>query len=238
MNKQLDEMKGSTKAAQDATYVACVGAQIARKSLFDAESGGADTHNLTVGSITQAAAVTRASAARVDFFRAKVTANIHENQPITIPLGIENVGQSEALKVHVQSQVRLVEAGTEADFTYSRPAMNYEDTGALFQGDGSTLTFKSRADGQDIVLSKQDFLRLQESTAYVIAYGKVDYQNIFGVPHWATFCLQFTVNDVNPSKHQKCASYNSADSNLAFPRQAIRSPHEPTMPEIICKRDE
>ena len=57
--------------------------------------------------------------------------------------------------------------------------------------------------------------RKKELTTYV--YGRIDYRDIFGVPHWATFCNEYVLEHVAlmPEKFfwTICDKYNDVDRN-------------------------
>jgi len=233
-NRQLQQMTKATVASQQSAYAACVSAQISRYALLELQSGETDSHNLAVGSIAQAAAVTRAEAAQVNFLRGGIvfTPKLGE---ITVPVRIANLGNSQALDVRVQAEIKITKINQEPRFTYSRPPMNHEETGLLFPRDASEFPFVAKSLGKKIVIDDAVLKQFTSGQVYLSVFGRLTYKDIFNVPHWAQFCVHFSDPRSDPNAHQKCADYNRSDLNamIAGPDGPKVSPSVP--PEITCK---
>jgi hypothetical protein len=231
---QLRQMTKATVASQQSAYAACVSAQISRYALLELQSGETDSHNLAVGSIAQAAAVTRAEAAQVNFLRNGILFSPKLGE-ITIPVRIANLGNSQALDVRVQTEIKVIQVNQEPRFTYSHPPMNHEETGLLFPRDAAEFKFVAKALGREVVIDDTLLKQFESGEVYLAAYGRLTYKDIFNVSHWAQFCVHFSGPASNPEAHPKCADYNRSDLNAMITESGGSKASPSVPPEITCK---
>jgi hypothetical protein len=131
---QLVEMRKTTRAAQDASYAACVNAQIARGTLIEMRAGGTDTHNLALSSIAQAAAATRAVAAQIEIEREGLS-ELKIGTEIIRPFTIKNIGRTAAIQPKIVSVSEIIDVGREPVFSYPEQPKNHADTGFMSPDD-------------------------------------------------------------------------------------------------------
>jgi hypothetical protein len=136
-----------------------------------------------------------------------VTFNTVENQPIEIPLRITNVGKTPARRVEAQFFVEIVKNGQIPDLHPKKKADNGYSAGIIFPNipnptNASRLRPIIRSEMKDLV----------EGKSYIAAHGRVDYRDVFNIPHWATFCLWVPFANAMFTSHE-CANYNNVDQN-------------------------
>ena len=242
--RQLGKMTDATTATQHAAYSACVSAQIARNTLLEIQAGRNDSHDLAVGSITQAAAVTRAEAAQMEEVSGdkRIDWNVDPNNGIIVFLwDVRNVGKSSALNVKMKAQVSILELGIEPDFHYRLPPINTIRTGSYFPDQNKEWQLKiSDKNGNRMVRTDPMFIDLNKGHGYLSVYGRVIYQDVFGAPHWLQFCSHhmFPMRETD-AKFPKCAAYNQTDEG-SLPKKVTNDtvPVPTTPPEITCKAPE
>lgn len=239
----MAEMRRATAASEVAAYASCLGSQTAQSILSQMKAGGAGSRIAPNGNGVPATAAARAQAAQIEFDVEKSTSvNVHV--PVLFHLGIENIGKSSALNTKVWGAVKVVDSGKEPDFKYDEVALS---KAAISATDPTAKLVLYSADDAGMVVPLNDatFERVSSGSAYVVAYGKVVYEDIFGTRHWAVFCHNIT-EPAGAGKHfNKCSSYNSSGvSEVAGQSiQASIAPSVPnapqsaamTLPEIACQ---
>jgi len=240
-------MRKSTNASERSAYAACLSAKIARDTLVEIQSGSADTRNAAIGSITQAAAVTRAEAAQLAVV-AKSVINVVPQQQIDIPFPLRNIGKTAALNIKIDLVSQLMDKGHEPSFIYPEQLTHHSTTGNLFPYAPEV--------SNDLQQSPRPFTMLEakyekllptgaqvdsyySGTTYISIYAKVIYDDIFGVRHWLQFCSWADrAARYTPKDHQKCAAYNKTDTNeivrviATAPEKVPQSPEEISCPSL------
>jgi hypothetical protein len=232
---QLKEMQKATKATQQSAYASCLSAELARSTLLEIQSGGADTHKLAIGTLTQAAAATRAEAA---LMKLKFD-DLNPPEPYTVgsKVSIENVGKSAALDVRIEFEVRVLPIATEGKFIYSSPAMNTTQIGFFYPKAPETINVYLRdSDRNPMKVDPHVIGDVNHLRKYVVVYGKVAYRDIFGVSHWIHICNHGKIEDARHGQYAKCAAYNQMDETLVA--EARIPPSADAPPEISCKKPE
>lgn len=239
MNGQLEQMQTATRVAEQGAYVACENARIARSTLIEIRSGGVDSHNLSVGSLGQAAAVTRAEAAQIKMSQVPDPSSITNGQPINIGIVVQNIGKSAAHKMHLQLQIIRMETGKEPDFRYPISPMNEFWIGSIFPNDSFPyqVTMATK-DHRSVPISDPEYKLFISKKIYFSVYARLTYVDIFGINHWIHFCgryghdprTQYSV------RYPKCAAYNNTD-DIPIPKGASSAVTvaNDLPPEITCK---
>ena len=65
-----------------------------------------------------------------------------------------------------------------------------------------------------VFVTKDQLKALQDNKAYIVAWGKVWYSDIFGIEHWTKFCVMRG----SASSSDKCSDYNDTDRNYDPPK--------------------
>jgi hypothetical protein len=234
----MAEMRRATAASEVAAYASCLGSQTARSIMMQMK-GGAVEQRLAApssGSALQTISATEAQAAQIQFNVEKTT-SVDVHVPVLFHLAIENVGKSPALNAKVWGAVKVLDSSQEPDFKLAEPALSKE---AIAPGDpAKVILYSADSSGLVIPLNDATYQQVKSGAAYVVAYGRVVYTDIFGVRHWAEFCHNIT-EPAGAGKHlNKCAAYNGAGvidpiarpSRLPMPSQNASM----TLPEISCQ---
>ncbi len=231
---EIAEMKRATAASELAAYASCLGSQTAQGILSQMKAGA----HIPMNSGLQPNAATRAQAAQIEFNVEKTT-SLTAHVPVLFHLGVENIGKSSALNTKVWGEVRVLDSGKEPDFKYDEVSLTKS---AIAATDPETkLVLYTTDAGLVTPLKEEDYQRVQSGAAYVVAYGKVVYQDIYGVRHWAVFCHAIT-EPISGGKHfGKCMSYNS--TGVSEPQSIpVDLPIAPqhntalmTMPQVACQ---
>jgi hypothetical protein len=238
---QLGEMKVATRVSENSAYAACINSQIARSTLMEIQAGGNDSHNVAVGTLTQAAAVIWATAAQIKITPSPAKSIIVANSVISIPWVVENIGKSAAHNLKIVAVVRLIDAGTEPEFTYPRHPMNQNKIGNLFPNDPRPMLVFTTRPGVStdanipVALTQQEYWRYEAGQLYISEYGRGTYTDIFGKSHWIQFCDHISSNLMTEqlTRHKKCGAYNDSDNQ---PLEGKRSlPTNERLPDdIVC----
>ncbi len=208
MSGQLKQMTIATKTSEQSEYVAC-------RTLEQVQAGETDTHDLAIGTLAQAAAVTRAEAAQLTVTMVGSTIKSLDGD-LSAPFLVSNIGNSNALNATVKSAIEVVDAKEEPQFTYAPSTLNIMTVGSVNRGERTQVIFYKTEHGKHSKLTRTTMAQIGTGTKYVVIYGQANYQDIFGLPHWAKFCykVQFPNQNSNSGTHRldaKCADYNAID---------------------------
>jgi hypothetical protein len=146
---------------------------------------------------------------------------IADNQVIEAAFQIENSGKTLAKKFRSDSVLAMLKKGEEPDFTYDPRRVNALEIRSgivlphLPEGRLPNVLFRN---GIPVVLDSIVHEELRKRNLLLIAYGKVSYWDIFGTPHWMTYCLDVGLPDAVPpvgldTVTKKCTDYGNADNN-------------------------
>jgi len=61
-------------------------------------------------------------------------------------------------------------------------------------------------------LSRDDYQDLKNGRTYVATFGKISFEDLFGVQHWMTFC-SWRALKAGQYAARKCTEYNDLDNN-------------------------
>lgn len=252
MRQTYTQIQSQTEAAQQSAYAACINAQIARRTLLEVRSGQSDSHSAAVGSVTQAITLARTEAAMLLI---RMESAISPQGPNQIPksemimapknFAYVNIGPSIAKNVHIKFVVQVLphnfepssfDKGVHFDHVSNDivpPGMRYETVIRYLDKDGKIIGPR---------LSDRQLQDLLSAKSYLIAFGRADYTDLFGLHHWQTFCSWIDASKMDYSrfdayvKHDKCGAYNDSDKNLIYPLPAASAPNvsNAPVPDIVC----
>lgn len=225
---QLQQMLVATKATQEAAYDACMSAKIARQTLLDYEAGAADAHTIATGTIAQASAAISSESGILSLGTAQTgtTSGFPQNwNKFGIAFAYGNAGKSPVKKVRIRFTVQLLPHGIEPDLQNRN--IYYDIARAtILQPGPQSFTSPNIIDKNNkfVVPDDKQLADFKSGELYIASFGRADYES-FGVQHWQTFCGYF--DNSTPERpvssgetnlrHEKCTSYNRADSNLLYP---------------------
>jgi hypothetical protein len=242
---QLKEMRKATRASASSAYAACENAQIARSTLLEIQSGRTDAHGVAVSSIYQGIAATQSQSAALTPFIDPLNLRVNEN--IAFSSRFQNTGRTAAKNVQFSARVVFLGRYEDPDFSYPPLQTAHMSIGRMYSGGSSYAGDRSlqpsisvlNKDGSVVKAEAKDLSDFNEGKKDVIAYGTIEYSDIFGVKHWTRFCTvnqKFTdVGTIKDSGHPKCAAYNRDDTNQAVSYNTNPNTPSPTaLPEIDC----
>jgi hypothetical protein len=243
MSGQLTEMQRSTRAAREAAYTACVSAQIARSTLVEVQNSGNDSHNLALGSVAQAIAVSRGESAQLKFILGNVFSGTTQENDHALGqvIGISNVGRTSAMNIKGRIQIEVLEKGTEPIFKYPTPS--HLDTGELDVGETpeKRTYYVLTAPGKHKRFTQDEINEIRSQVhKSTFTYGRMTYSDIFGVKHWVQVCRIMASEGVtlNSPPIPKCASYNKTDTNQVIPVPQYSSASKVMPDDIKCVKPE
>jgi hypothetical protein len=243
MKHQLTEMGRSTKAAENAAYVACVSAQISRSTLIEVQRGEGDTHGAAVAAEYQAMAATQEESA--DLTLTVHPPTVENGKYIKIPFELINVGKTVAKKVKLQVVAVVIPRNSDPNFTYApKETAELRATGLIageaIQGpDGSFQlnTFVRDTEGGGLIADTKMVSDFRSGLQDVITYARVTYFDGFGVHHWMHFCHAaqiFPERIIRSSGHEKCAAYDQTDANRVISSSNPVTSTAESIPAIRC----
>ncbi len=241
---QLQQMIASTNAAQDAAYDACISAKIARQTLLEYQTGEGDSHSVASGTIAQASAVIQGESGYL-----ATNATIGDSpdpakwQSVNPMFTYGNAGKSSISHVRIKYTVQLLPHGTEPNLSNGTIYHDSVLAGVLSPYSGFSFAKANLIDKDGKFLDQKtvsvdDF---RAGKVYVVSFGRAEYQDMFGTPHWQTFCGFFDYTVPDPTKrefmHPNCAKYNNQDFNLVYPLirpETGNTPPSTTVEQITC----
>jgi hypothetical protein len=135
---------------------------------------------------------------------------------VSVPLTFENTGKTAAKNLVGVIAVSIIDADAVPDFTYVRGYYSW-NSGYLSQGTQDTMSWNAldRKTRKDIILTGPENDAVRSGTRVITINGKIDYDDIFGIHHWVTFCQQSAapVNGMRIKGTKECSAYDQIDSN-------------------------
>jgi hypothetical protein len=199
----------------------------ANKQAADAAASAARTANQTLQSSVDAVRLDERAWVQVS-----VSApSYHINGPMTVGLHASNSGKTPSLKTTIHVATGIYSSSEKLEFVYSdfheghpqvffEPFVAFKDVPYDFPVPVMNRSAKAIAELQKPVRLTQPLLAdLLAQRKFMIVYGRIDYEDVFGVPHWMTFCgSQFANSIASPSEtRKKCNAYNQIDNLYAAP---------------------
>ena len=137
-------------------------------------------------------------------------------QPLLTVYKVTDTGRTPARNVNGVVVTHFMKSGEKPTFTYDH--WTSADLGTMLPGipqNAASYLLPSGAPKgahvDPLKLSRDMALQLKSGTGYIIVYGKIDYDSVFGAHHWVTFC-----QGSGPSEFthpQECVDYNQVDDN-------------------------
>ena len=152
--------------------------------------------------------------ARIDLKYPAIPMNVGSR--ITVPLVIENTGKTEAKKLEGTIAVTITKVNAVPDFTYKRGYYSW-NSGYLPQGVAATTYWNAldRKTRDDLILTASMNESIRSGEEVITINGRIEYDDIFHVHHWVTFCQQGggSPNGMQVSGTKECAAYEQTDEN-------------------------
>ena len=146
---------------------------------------------------------------------------LQDGLPIVVPIEVQNLGKTPARRVVGHLVITTLKAGEDdpwvgrGKFGEGDPARSLSMQ-TLYNTIPMTrpITVKvwdQQGNPADLILKPELHKALDNGEYTIIIYGRFDYWDGFGVPHWMTFCHQRAV--LVERRSRTCVEYNNADSN-------------------------
>jgi hypothetical protein len=133
-----------------------------------------------------------------------------EGKTFTAKVNITNSGKTPARNIISVGSLDPLESPKLPDFSYT----NHDrlNMGTLAPGAGGVIPFTALHDitaNKDYVIVHEFLDKLINKQAIIYVSGRIDYDDIFGQPHWTTYCAWLTV----PFNGQfaRCETHNETD---------------------------
>jgi len=138
-------------------------------------------------------------------------------QPIARPLYVQNTGKTAAFIFRME----IVKEGDEPAFDLSPPHISKINTPVEWQGESTpSLNLLILEAPTKPVLSTQDLSdRFTRRTIMFLTYGRITYDDMWGIHHLTTACQSFKAPDpsgviyTGSKAEVKCTAYTSVDTN-------------------------
>jgi hypothetical protein len=137
------------------------------------------------------------------------------NKSFLIPTELRNTGKTPAKNIHGNIVVSIFKKGESLDFTYTAGHAHYGiKAGTIFPSGNIVESFEAIKHGQEhaepIIFTAPIKDDLFKARSFLIAYGRIDYTDIFGGEHWMTFC-RYVLHPELIS--EDCTRYNDTDND-------------------------
>jgi len=140
----------------------------------------------------------------------------------TFPVKVSNTGKTPARQYRADIVVKRIKNARDPsiDFVYDGVAHLRESMGVMLPNaqplEIQATEVRMAADGKTVEprgMSDDEALNLIGYGAdFVVIYGVIAYQDVFGVDHWTKFCT-FASPSHKGVYAQKCTAYNDVDKN-------------------------
>jgi hypothetical protein len=138
------------------------------------------------------------------------------NQPLGTTYEVTDTGKTPARNVNGKAVTRFMSAKTIPSFTYEHGTT--ADLGTMLpgihQGAVSWLIPSNVPENvriEPLRVSEQMFRDLHNGTGYIMVYGSISYDSVFGAHHWIKFCQ--TSGPTAYTQPKECIDYNDVDNN-------------------------
>jgi hypothetical protein len=167
-----------------------------------------------------------------------VTVQIAANAPISVPGQFVNIGKTPALDIKGVTVLQVVDTGKDPDMPDRKTGISLTALGEpvpagakwtkdmngrvfeeapIFPGQHSQFpVFRVKPSirygfVEPLILLPDEYAKLTGKSAYISVWGKVWYEDIFGVSHWTQFCS--TQGAGFEVTNEKCVNYGDVDKN-------------------------
>jgi hypothetical protein len=149
-----------------------------------------------------------------------------DGQPITIPLQILNAGKTPAYGMRGLVVLNLLKKGETLNFVYRTRQRTHPvaifNSGAIVPSSPNTIYFPVLPKylpldqpGSPIFCTPEIRKGIGDGSLSIIIYARVDYADMFGIPHWRKYCGVMHNDSPATSEYvlRGCGDYNGADKN-------------------------
>jgi hypothetical protein len=149
---------------------------------------------------------------------ASVSGAPNVGEPFRVTITIRNTGKTPAKKVRIIPVVDPRADGSPPDFekTVEDTAKSHETGPYGIVSDA--VVPPSATSGSTITASKGALtpaaLEALKGQQRVFVYGKITYEDVFGVPHWVKFCNVLMQTEAGGWEYMAYSAYNDADDNV------------------------
>ena len=128
---------------------------------------------------------------------------VKEEAPITFKITLSNSGKTPALRV--RTEISSAHGPATANFIprYTKPTPQMRRGVGVIQPGGKAVI--EQKTGPVTYIEK-----LRDGANLYYVFGRIDYEDIFGRPHWTTYCL-YIGGEPTLSLMFQCRSYNDVD---------------------------
>jgi hypothetical protein len=130
-----------------------------------------------------------------DFSKIGVTANL------------VNIGKTPAKHIKITANAEVIDRLVSPSFDYENGSAVHTTLAILFPNDPSEDIFI----GANFVISAPQRQDLGSGKKYLVIYSIATWDDIFGNPHWAHFCVRRAFTP-GPSASRTCSDYNDTDA--------------------------
>jgi hypothetical protein len=141
--------------------------------------------------------------------------------PIAANVNVINTGKTPAINVIGDIVVDPIPTGGTLKFIYLSDRMHlHMKTNAFLPGFPVGFNAGAKVMGTsgspiDSLVTTENRVKIIDGTIFIVVYGKITYDDVFGAHHWITFCghSQYTVISVDSTRDisESCADYNDVD---------------------------
>lgn len=142
------------------------------------------------------------------------------------PSRIVNTGKTPAIAVESVTTSTTMSLEEMPEFTYE-PGTGHptiHNRSAILYGSGSNpITFdlpvykKGTRSGEILKLTPTLLAEMQSKKSFILIYGRITYQDVFGVGHWTNFCSIYPEPNQAASQlaeaQKRCIAYNAIDKS-------------------------
>jgi hypothetical protein len=146
------------------------------------------------------------------------------DEPIKAPFKILNTGSTSAKHVYVQFWIRMIPITDNPYLPENGPRFvgevgsllpfseNISDTVMQVSAVRQRSTTPPSSDSENWPLSNQEASDFIAGSNYILIFGRVTYDDIFGMSHFTQYCA-FHANGKAAPHAASCAAYNGEDNN-------------------------
>jgi hypothetical protein len=140
---------------------------------------------------------------------------IAETEPVSCVVHVKNIGKTIAKKFEQNVVITVVPSDQRPNFSY--PYKSYKTTtGILNPNDPFDRKILMLSRGGGILdppkLTKTQLEDLKAGKAYILAFGRIAYRDIYRVDHWVQFCTARTLVK-GEYNYRECTEFNDVDDN-------------------------
>ncbi len=213
MRQQLGEMKSSGQSATGQTWAAIDNmnwmARTMDGSLKESQVARGTSEKQSKAALDASILVARTDQ-RCWIGLQGIHYTIDAGKVIESTIVFTNTGKTPAVNLRTRATMKPVPVGDAPDFQhiYSIVPQNHSPVAP------NASIFTNPKDHSNIPLAQDEVDAIKQGAAVVYIYGRIDYEDIFHVDHWISFCYSANTDLVNSSA---CKEHNEIDNNPEYP---------------------